>query len=165
MLSSEIILLLTAFIIVIALAAYALYLNKQVKIQAKEKHIKDETERLLAQKNLDKRNNKIIEDIRFIAKSFLSNQCEMTEAVMRIHYLADALDSDIMLQNQYSTIHMHFLACKDMAIKEAYKELSKKQRFQQDQNRLRLEASNETAVLAEAELIIQYAFANLKNLH
>jgi hypothetical protein len=165
MLSSEIILLLTAFIIVIALAAYALYLNKKVKLQTKEKHSKVEAERLLAQKNLDKRNNKIIEDIRFIAKSLLSNQCEMTEAVMRIHYLADALDSDIMLQDQYATIHLHFLGCKDMAIKEAYKDLSKKQRFQQDQNRLRLEASNETAVLAEAELIIQYAFANLKNLH
>jgi hypothetical protein len=136
-----------------------------VKAQTKEKHIKDDAERLLAQKNLDKRNDKIIEDIRFIAKALISNQCEMTEAVMRIHYLADALDSDIMLQNQYSTIHLHFLACKDMAIKDAYKDLSKKLRFQQDQHRLRLEASNETAVLAEAELIIQYAFANLKNLH
>jgi hypothetical protein len=136
-----------------------------VKAQTKEKHIKDDAERLLAQKNLDKRNDKIIEDIRFIAKALISNQCEMTEAVMRIHYLADALDSDIMLQDQYSTIHLHFLACKDMAIKDAYKDLSKKMRFQQDQNRIRLEASNETAVLAEAELIIQYAFANLKNLH
>jgi hypothetical protein len=70
-----------------------------------------------------------------------------------------------MLEDQFSTIHQHFLACKEMAIKDAYKALAKKQRFQQDQQRFRLEQANETGVLKEAKLIIQYSFANLKNLH
>ena len=84
---------------------------------------------------------------------------------MRIHHLADALDSDLMLQGQFSTIHQHFIACKQMAIKDAYKELPKKLRFQQDQQRFRLEELNRSAVLAETQLIIEYSFANLKNLH
>jgi hypothetical protein len=165
MLTNNIILAITALSIVIALAAYAFHLNNKVKAKAKNELADDEAERLLAQQNLDKRNNKIIADIRFIAQSLVSKQCEMTEAVLRIHYLADALDVDIMLQDQYSSTHMHFLACKDMAIKEDYQDLPKKQRFQQDQQRLRLEQSNESAVIAEAQLIINYAFVNLKKLH
>lgn len=165
MLSSKIALLIIASTIITALAFYAFSLTKQVKNLAQEKQIKDETERRLAQQNLDKRNNSIISDIRFIAHSLLSQQCELTEAVLRIHHLADALDTDLMLQDQFSTIHQHFLGCKDMAIKEAYKELSKKQRFQQDQQRFRLEEANNSGVLAEAQLITQYPFDNLKNLH
>jgi hypothetical protein len=165
MLSSKIVLLITAIIIIISLAAYAFHLKNKVKALAQEQKIKDEAERLLAQQNLDKRNNGIISDIRFIAQSLISEQCEMTEAVLRIHHLADALDSDIMLQDQFSSIHQHFLACKDMAIKDAYKELPKKLRFQQDQKRFRLEEANNSDVLNEARLITQYAFTNLKNLH
>lgn len=165
MLSSKIVLLVIATIIVFALATYAFYLQNKVKLLAKEKKDKDDAERLLAQQNLDKRNNNIIADIRFIAQSLISEQCEMTEAVLRIHHLADALDTDLMLQSQFATIHQHFIACKQMAIKEAYKALSKKLRFQQDQQRFRLEETNNSAVLVEAQLIIDYSFANLKNLH
>ena len=165
MFSSKIILFTLACLIISALAAYALHLQKKIKEVSKESQKKDEAERLLAQKNLDKRNNNIIADIRFIAQSLITERCELTEAVLRIHHLADALDTDIMLQEQFSTIHQHFLSCKDMAIKDAYKALSKKQRFQQDQQRFRLEEANNDAVLAEAQLIIKYSFDNLKNLH
>lgn len=165
MLSSKIILLIIACTIIISLAVYALRLQNKVKKVAQEKLSTEEAERLVAQQNLDKRNYNIIADIQFIAKSLLSEQCELTEAVLRIHHLADALDTETMLQGQFSTIHQHFLACKKMAIKEAYKELSKKLRFQQDQQRFRLEQANKSAILAEAQLIIEYAFANLKNLH
>ncbi|MFT6190328.1 MAG: cell division protein FtsL [Oleispira sp.] len=165
MFSSKIVLFSLACIIICALAVYAISLQMKLKAAAKESLEKDEVERLLAQKNLDKRNNTIIADIRFIAQSLITEQCELTEAVLRIHHLADALDTDIMLQEQFSTIHQHFLSCKDMAIKDAYKALSKKQRFQQDQQRFRLEEANNDAVLAEAQLIIKYSFDNLKNLH
>jgi hypothetical protein len=165
MLSSKIILLILATVIIISLAVYAVRLQNKVKTHIQDKQTKDDAERLLAQQNLDKRNNGIITDIRFIAQSLISEQCEITEAVLRIHHLADALDSDLMLQGQFATIHQHFLACKQMAIKDAYKELPKKLRFQQDQQRFRLEEMNRSAVLAETKLIIEYSFANLKNLH
>lgn len=161
----KLILLIAACIIVIALALYALKLTNQIKKNDAEKQKKDDEERLLAQKNLDKRNNNIISDIKFIAQSLLSEQCETTEAVLRIHHLADAIDADIMKQQQFEAIHRHFDACKNMAIKEAYKELSKKQRFQQDQQRFRLEEENHDQILSEAKLLIHYAFDNLKNLH
>jgi hypothetical protein len=154
-----------ASLIIISLALYAFYLHFQIKNRQKAAQIKDDEERLLAQENLDKRNNNIIKDIRFIAQSLVAEQCELTEAVLRIHHLADALDSDIMQQVEFPTLRQHFNACKSMAIKDTYKALSKKQRFQQDQQRFRLEQENTKQVLAEAQLIIQYSFDNLKKLH
>lgn len=155
----------TAGLIIALLAIYAAYLHIQLKSKQQAAQIKDQEERKLAQENLDKRNNNIIKDIRFIAQALVTEQCEITEGVLRIHHLADALDSDIMQQQIFSTLHQHFNACKSMAIKETYKDLTKKQRFQQDQQRFRLEQENTKAVLAEAQLIIQYSFENLKNLH
>ncbi|MBL4799955.1 MAG: DUF2489 domain-containing protein [Oleispira sp.] len=155
----------TAGLIIILLTIYAAYLRIQLKSKQQAAQIKDDEERTLAQENLDKRNNKIITDIRFIAQSLVTKQCEITEGVLRIHHLADALDTDIMQQQAFTTLHQHFNACKSMAIKDTYKALTKKQRFQQDQQRLRLEQENTKAVLAEAQLIIQYSFDNLKNLH
>lgn len=163
--TTKLILLILASLIIFALASYAFHLKRQIKINEREAKEKDEAERKLAQKNLNKRNHNIIGDIRFIAQSILTDQCEITEGVLRIHHLADALDTDIMQQDQFSTLHNHFNACKSMAIKEAYKALSKKQRFQQDKQRYRLEQDNKEQVLKEAQLIKEYSFANLKNLH
>jgi Ca2+/H+ antiporter len=154
-----------ASLIVLSLAFYALYLHFQVKTLQKIAQQNDEEERLIAQENLTKRNNNIIKDIRFIAQALVTEQCELTEGVLRIHHLADAIDSDLMLQQEFTAIHQHFIACKGMAIKDAYKELTKKQRFQQDQQRFRLEQTCNDDVMNEAKLLIQYAFDNLKNLH
>ena len=158
-------LLVTAFLIVAGLSAYAVYLHLQIKKKQQESIAKDKAERELAQQNLDKRNNGIIGDIRFIAQALISEQCEITEGVLRIHHLADALDSDIMLQTESTTLHSHFNQSRDMAIKEAYKNLSKKERFQQDQRRFRLEEANKDNVMKEAKLVVEYSFSNLKKLH
>jgi|TARA_B110001454_G_scaffold67508_1_gene65750 hypothetical protein len=163
--SIKISLIISAALIISGLALYAVYLHLKLKNKQQAAQIKDDEERQLAQDNLDKRNNGIISDIRFIAQSLVTEQCDITEGVLRIHHLADALDTDIMKQQQFSTLHKHFNACKDMAIKEAYQALTKKQRFQQDQQRFRLEQENSKQVLAEAQLIIQYSFNNLKQLH
>ena len=165
MLTTKISLLILAGIIILALSGYAFYLHRQLRNKLAEAKEKDDEERQLAQDNLDKRNNNIIADIRFIAQSLISEQCEITEGVLRIHHLSDALDIDIMQQQAFSTLHSHFNQCKTMAIKEAYKALSKKERFQQDQQRFRLEESHKDGVLKEAQLMIEYSFDNLKNLH
>ena len=159
------ILIVFACLIVIALAGYAFYLHLEVLKKQKHDLEKDQAERKLAQENLDNRNNGIITDIRFIAQSLITQQCEITEGVLRIHHLADALDTDIMKQDQFAAIHRHFNDCKDMAIKEAYKNLPKKERFQQDMKRLRLEEENKDRILEESVLIMKYSFSNLKNLH
>jgi hypothetical protein len=163
--SIKVSLVIIAALIIIGLALYASYLHIRIKSKQKAAQIKDDEERQLAQENLDKRNNNIITDIRFIAQSLVTEQCEITEGVLRIHHLANAIDTDIMQQQQFVTLHRHFSACENMAIKDAYKALTKKERFQQDQQRFRLEQENKEQVLAEVQLIIQYSFNNLQQLH
>ena len=158
-------LLVIACLVVTALAAYAIFLHLQIKNKQQEVLAKETAERELAQQNLDKRNNGIIGDIRFIAQALITEQCEITEGVLRIHHLADALDSDIMLQAEFSTIHSHFNETRGMAIKEEYKNLTKKERFQQDQQRFRLEETNKDNVIEEAKRVVKYSFDNLKKLH
>lgn len=165
MLTTKTILFILAVLIIAALAGYAFFLQREVKKKQQEAIAADTAERELAQQNLDKRNNSIISDIRFIAQALMTEQCEVTEGVLRIHHLADVIDTDLMLQPEFSTLHEHFNQCKDMAIKESYKQLSKKQRFRQDNQRFRLEEQNKDGVLKEAELLIKYSFNNLKKLH
>lgn len=165
MLTTQTVLLTLATLIILALAGYALYLHAQIKKKQKEAIEIVNAERKIAQENLDKRNNSIISDIRFIAQALITDQCEITEGVLRIHYLADAIDTDLMMQSEFTNLHEHFNQCRNMAIKEAYKELSKKQRFQQDNQRFRLEEQNKENVIKEAELLISYSFNNLKKLH
>lgn len=165
MTSLQILLTILACLIIVALSGYAIYLQSQVKTKQKEALAKETEEQKLAQSNLDKRNNNIIADIQFIAQSLISEQCEITEGVLRIHHLADALDTDIMQQQEFSTFHSHFNDCKGMAIKESYKDLSKKERFQQDMTRFRLEEKNKDAILKESALVMTYSFSSLKNLH
>ena len=55
MFTSKIVLFSLACIIICALAVYAISLQMKLKAAAKESLEKDEVERLLAQKNLDKR--------------------------------------------------------------------------------------------------------------
>lgn len=165
MFSPQLILFILALVIIVALAGYALFLHREVKKKQLEVLEADNAERKLAQENLDKRNNSIISDIRFISQALITDQCEVTEGVLRIHHLADAIDSDLMLQPEFSTLHEHFNQCKDMAIKDAYKQLSKKQRFQQDNQRFRLEEQNKDGVIIEAKLLIKHSFNSLKKLH
>lgn len=165
MTSVQIILLVLACVIIITLASYATYLHLKVINKQKEAQEKDLAEKQQAQDNLDVRNNNLIADIRFIAQSIATEQCEITEGVLRIHHLADVLDTDIMKQVEFSTIHSHFNSCKGMAIKESYKNLPKKQRFQQDMTRFRLEKDNKDNIIKESALIMKYSFSSLKNLH
>jgi len=52
-----------------------------------------------------------------------------------------------------------------MPILDAYKALSKRDRFQLDKKRLQLEATNKDAVMAEVKQLVAYRFDSLKQLH
>ena len=163
--SLKITLLILAGLVILVLGAFALYYHRKAQRHIQDIEQQQEEERRQAQENLDKRNNVLIADIRFIANSMLQDQCELTEGVLRIHHLSDRLDSDIMRQVQFSNLHQHFNQTSDMPILEAYKALSKRDRFQLDKKRFQLEEANREAVLAEIQLLVEYRFDSLKQLH
>lgn len=163
--SLKITLFILASLIVAVLAAVALHYHRKAQKHLAKIDQQQQQERQLAQQNLDKRNNELITDIRFIANSMLQQQCELTEGVLRIHHLSDRLDIDIMRQVQFASLHQHFNQTRDMPILDAYKALSKRDRFQLDKKRLELEEANKEAVLAEIKLLVSYSFDSLKQLH
>lgn len=157
-------LIIVALFIILPLAGYAIYLSLKVRKHHKEHQQQIEEETRLARENTEKRNNELISDIRFIAKSMQQEQCEITEGVLRIHVLADALDTDIMLQQPFETIHAHYLSVKEFPILDAYKALSRKEQFKLDSQRMKLEAANQEKILAEIEAIINHSFDSLRPL-
>ena len=160
----KMLLLLSAAFIIITLVCVAIYYQNKVNKAQQEQHAEDQAEHALAQKNLAQRNQNIINDVRFIARAMLSEQCEITEGVLRMHHLCNALDAQIMLLLSFSAIHQHFLDCQDLPIKEAYKALDKKARFRCDNLRWTLEAKNKKAILDNTAALLDYEFKGLQPL-
>lgn len=149
-----------AIVIVILLALWAARLQWQLRQRAQQQAEQIEQEARQAQEKTDKRYQELSSDIQFIARSMLQKQCEITEGVMRIHVLADALDTDTMLQPAFSTLHGHFLQVKQFPIMQAYKDLSRKEQFKIDRLRDKLEQENEAAILQELETLLSQRFVN-----
>ncbi len=97
-------------------------------------------------------------DIRFIANSMLQQQCEITEGCLRLKVLMDRLDENLQHQAQFKTIQLHYQKTSDMPHHQAYKALTKKQQFKQDQLRFQLEEQHRQQVLVEAKSLADFQF-------
>ncbi len=154
-------LLALACIIILALLYYAWTLHSQLKrIENEQALAQAAAEQKLRERQLD-----LLEDIRFIARSVLAEQCEITEGVMRIHYLLTGLDSATWQRDELATLREHQRATCGMPIMDAYKALSKKEQFQVDNERFRLENKNRDALLRELKWLAQHNFPSLTLLH
>ncbi|WAJ70289.1 DUF2489 domain-containing protein [Catenovulum adriaticum] len=143
-----IILLITASLILIALAFYAGKLLFQLKAQNKA-----------VQKAREDRDNNIIESIRTIAQAIESEQCETSEGAMRLAVLFDHLSNSTTANypQQYPWVHQLNDKIKHLAILEARKALPKKERMKQDLERYKAEAECKDAVKTEATKIAQFS--------
>ena len=88
----------------------------------------------------------------------LEAQCEITEGVLRLHYLIQALDPDTWLQDELTTLRQHYNATSAMPILDAYKQLSKKEQFRLDKERLTLEDQHKNAIERELKWLVSHSF-------
>ncbi len=148
------ILLSIAAVIITALSVAATYylikLSKLKKEQAKQVQINQQAW-LAAQEEL-------ASDIRFLANSLVSQQCEITEGCLRIMVLMNRLDEKLPHQPQFKTILLHYQNTQDMPHHQAYKALNRKQQHQLDQARFELEDKHREQILLEAKELSHYAF-------
>lgn len=147
-------LLSAALLIITVLAAYAWHLTRQVR-EAEQQQADEQAQ---AAHNLRQHQLGLLEDIRFIARSVLAEQCEITEGVMRLHFLITSLDPDSWQLDELSVVRQHHQATAAMPILEAYKALPKKEQFRLDQERFRLEDGHKEGVLRELRWLTDYAF-------
>ena len=150
-----------ALLVIVGLAGYAYYLA--VKLHKAKIELLEAQQQ--AEQKLKDHQQKLINDIQFIARSVLSEQCEITEGVMRLNYLITALDADVWQDSALMTVRQHHGATADMPILEAYKSLSKKQQFELDNQRYKLEESHKTAILKEMQWLASYRFPSITLLH
>ena len=147
-------LLITAAVIIAALAGYALHLTRQVKqMEAAQK-----AEEAQAELQLRRYQEELVKDIRFIAMSVVQQQCDITEGVLRTQYMIRGLDPAVWEMNELENIRRHYDATRDMPILDAYKALTPKQQFALDKERLRLEEENKIPVEREFRWLATYTF-------
>lgn len=143
------ILIIIALIIVAALSIYA------INLLLKLKRVNDtKTAAIKAQQaTADKRHQQILTDIRYIAAAMLEDRCELSEGVMRIGKLFDALSLSEQVNSNFPNLFTHYELIREHPIMEARKSLPKQQRMKFDFERMRSEAALEPAILEEAKLI------------
>ncbi len=147
-------LLAAAVLIILALAGYAWHLTRRVnEVQQQQQQEQAQAELKLRQRQLE-----LLQDIRFIARAVLEEQCDITEGVLRIQYLMSALDPDAWQLDELVTLRQHHAATAGMPILDAYKALPKKDQFRLDQERWALEERHKEAVQRELRWLISYRF-------
>ena len=147
MTSVYIILLVFAGLIIIGLAFYAGKLFAKVRLQ----NIKNE-QAIAAQKSLIKKNNdKLTESILLIAKAVSEEQCELSEAAIRICRLLEKiyLEQDANFPAKFPALHEldRFLA--DYPTHAGYKALKRQERMRFDVKRSQQEEHLKDAIINE----------------
>ena len=159
--STALILVILGSAIILVLAAYTIYLYSKIRTLKKEQ----EDAEVAAAVKIKDFQNELIQDIRFIARAVLEEQCEITEGVMRIHYLVAKLDPDAWNNDSLTVTRKHYSATAKMPILDAYKALNKQEQFKLDNERYRLENENKQAIHNEFKWLISYDFPAVTLLH
>lgn len=143
-----------AIAIIAGLSFYAWRLTRQVNAL----QVAQREEEAAGELNIRQHQEELVNDIRFIARAVVAGQCEITEGVIRTHYLLHGLDADVWAREELNMIRNHFDATRDMPILQAYKELSRKEQFALDSRRLKLEEKHKAAIEREFRWLNSYSF-------
>lgn len=152
--SLTLILIVLAALIIAVLAGYAVYLLRKVREQEKLQ----QQEEAAAELQLRQHQEELVKDIRFIARSVLQDQCDISEGVLRLEYLLRGLDADVWQRHELSTLREHHNDIRDMPILDAYRALTPKQQFALDKKRFQLEEANKPAIERELHWLVEYRF-------
>ena len=159
--STALILVILGSAIILVLAAYTIYLYSKIRTLKKEQ----EDAEVAAAVKIKDFQNELIQDIRFIARAVLEEQCEITEGVIRIHYLVSKLDPDTWNNDSLIITRKHYSATAKMPILDAYKALNKQEQFKLDNERYHLENEHKQAIYNEFKWLISYDFPAVTLLH
>lgn len=124
--------LLLAIIIVIALALYAGKLLKQLTEQKSQQA----QQKLAQQQALNKHDKKILDSVLLITRAMQAQQCEMDEGCWRLSVLLSSLKTLTGLSAKFPSIYALYEEIKELAILDARKQLTKKERMREDYKRM-----------------------------
>lgn len=142
-----------AGIVVIALlAAYAAQLFRQLAKQKKQQ----QQSQLAHQQGLEHHDHKVLASVLLISRAMQAKQCDYSEGCWRLAVLLDSLKTSHGLDQQFPAIFKLYNKIKHLTILDKRKQLPKKQRMQEDFQRLTLEAALYEEIVIELDLLQQY---------
>lgn len=144
-------------IIVLGLATYAWRLSNQLKQQQQ----RQQQEMANADNQLRQKQRELQQDIAFVARAVLAEQCEITEGVLRIHYLLSGLDPEAWHTPELEPLRRHYDATQHMPILDEYKKLDRKQQFQLDRQRWALESEHKDVIEKALQWLSHYSYPNV----
>ncbi len=138
-------------LIVLALSVYLGVLYGKLRVQKQAKLAQDKKVEQL----LKEREETIIESLDTIALALSQGQCEPTEGCIRIKRLVDEIEV-LRDEDGIAAFHEMYEEVKDFATLQDYKDLSKQERFKQDNQRYAIEEKYNQRILTASK--------NLRNL-
>ncbi len=147
-------------VIVIALAFYAGMLLQRLSKQKAQQQ-----QALLAkQQSLNNHDKKIFDSILLITRAMQQEQCEFDEGCWRLSVLLSSLKTVTELPVRFPAVFGLYDEIKDLAILDARKALTKKERMREDYKRMTALTKMHDAVVTELDSLHQYAVEQLTQL-
>lgn len=135
-------LLILAILIILSMAGYAFYLWRQVQKQ-----------NALIKKKQSDRLLRLVESVELIARAMKQEQCDLSEGVIRLHYLLGVLGQPKLAD--FPSMQALFAVVQDMPILDERKNLAKNERMKQDFARLRAEADLREKIHQEIDQLLE----------
>lgn len=148
------ILLAIAGVIVVGLAAYAMTLRKEVK--RREAFRLDEDRR--AQQNS-------LQNLDYVASALVQEQVEITEGSWRCKVLLEIVDPSLAERPEFQAFAEVYNRTRHLKTHSARKQLTPRERMQEDKERLAVEDEMRADVLAAAQAVIQWRAKGASALH
>ncbi|NMH66710.1 DUF2489 domain-containing protein [Shewanella salipaludis] len=145
-------LIILGLIVIVALSGYATSLLLRLRRQS---HSQREAA-LLRKAEADAKRAGVLDDIRYIATAMVEERCEISEGVVRIVKLFEAISLSERVSPDYPTLFMHFDRIKAHPIMEARQALPKQERMKLDLARMKSEAELEEGILHDARKLMDY---------
>jgi len=152
--------LLLGIVIVLVLAFYAGKLLKQVAQQK----VQQQQAQLAQQQALNKHDKKVFDSVLLITRAMQQEQCEFDEGCWRLSVLLSSLKTVTELSLQFPAIFALYDEIKELAILDARKTLSKKERMREDYKRMTALEKMHDKVVAELDSLYQYTTEQLVHL-
>jgi len=142
----------------LCIIASLLYIIRlQLKTQRQKKQAEDEAQAELEAKAQQQRDY-LVESIRVISMAMQDEQCELAEGCIRLKVLLDHLAPYLHEHEDFSIINQMYESTRHMPIRDEWKKLKIKQRFELTREREALEVEHRSAILAAAQKLAGHSF-------
>ncbi|WP_447556239.1 DUF2489 domain-containing protein [Vreelandella sp. EE22] len=148
------VLLLVAVIIMVGLGGYALTLRKEVK--RREAFRLEEDQR--AQQNS-------LENLDYVASALVQEQVDITEGCWRCKVLLEIVDPSLTEREEFQAFAEVYSRTRHLKTHSARKQLTPRERMQEDKERMAVENEMRPAVLSAAQAVLEWRAQGGSALH